>query len=154
MASDDIKKIVREQMPGFEAVSRPDRTSRRAATPDQRSRPAAEWKAKLENEGAAGGPADAATTRRRGAPGGVRPDARRTDAPAPASRDAFFGTGDPRERLRSRAATRYRSDSGAGDDGRTVIVQVRPTDPPTDSAQPATPKAVVIKGKKIVGTQG
>ena len=153
MPSDDVKKIVKEQMPGFEAVSRPDRTSRRAAAPDQRSRSAADWKAKLENEGAAGGRADAARANRRGAPAAARRDARRSDAPGPASRDAFFGTGDPRERLRSRAATRYRSDSGA-DDGRTVIVQVRPTDPPTDSAQPVTPKAVVIKGKKIVGTQG
>jgi hypothetical protein len=158
MASDDIKKLVSEQMPGFEAVSPPKRTSRRIATPDQQSRPAADWKTKLEGNRA---PLDATSGAQN--PGGGRAttakkrrDARTAQAPTPASsRDAFFGSGDPRERLRSRAANKYRRDGATQEDQKTIIVQVRPTDPPADGGRrAATTKAVVVKGKKIVGTQG
>jgi hypothetical protein len=144
MASDDIKKLVSEQMPGFEAVSRPGK-SRAAAKPDQQSRPAADWKAKLAR---GKGDAPASTRRREGAA--------QVDAPAPApSRDAFFGSGDPRERLRSRTTARYPDAADSGDDQKTVIVQVRPTDPTSDSGRRGvTPKAVVIKKGKIVGSQG
>ena len=153
MASDDVKKLVSEQMPGFEAVSSSGRPS---ATPDQQSRSADDWKAKL-----AGGSGDDRPTKR-------PVESAATDAPAPApSRDAFFGSGDPRERLRSRASRRYAKTTdrpggpgtagNPGDPGnndKTVIVQVRPTNPQPDSGRGVSPKAVVIKKGKIVGSQG